>query len=219
MTQKILVVLPHPDDEAFGVAGTLIQYIKKGAHVTYACLTLGEMGRNLGSPFFTNREELPSIRKAELRDAADAIGIQDLRMLGYRDKTVEFEDIETLSADFTKIIKEVKPELVITFYPGYAVHPDHDATGAGVIHAVQALPKEERPVVHCVAFSKNAIADLGNPHIVHDVSDVLDQKIKSIQAHRSQSEGMLKLFTNGVEGAREAAIKRFGTETFWIYKF
>ena len=39
--QRILVVYPHPDDEAFSVSGTLAKYIDSGAHVTYACLTLG----------------------------------------------------------------------------------------------------------------------------------------------------------------------------------
>ncbi len=61
--QHVLVVFPHPDDEAFGVSGTITSYIKQGTPVTYACLTLGEMGRNLGMPPFATRESLPSIRK------------------------------------------------------------------------------------------------------------------------------------------------------------
>ena len=55
------------------------------------------MGRNLGNPPFATRESLPKIRKKELIDAANAIGIQDLRMLGLRDKTIEFEDDEKLT--------------------------------------------------------------------------------------------------------------------------
>ena len=47
MKRHILVVLPHPDDEAFGLAGTLAKHIDQGVPVTYICLTLGEMGRNL----------------------------------------------------------------------------------------------------------------------------------------------------------------------------
>ncbi|MBW9235268.1 PIG-L family deacetylase, partial [Leptospira santarosai] len=54
--RHVLVVFPHPDDEAFGVSGTISMYIKQGIPVTYACLTLGEMGRNLGNPPFATRE-------------------------------------------------------------------------------------------------------------------------------------------------------------------
>ena len=52
--RHVLIVLPHPDDEAFGISGTITAYRKMGVPVTYACLTLGEMGRNLGNPQFAN---------------------------------------------------------------------------------------------------------------------------------------------------------------------
>ena len=163
--QHILVVLPHPDDEAFGVSGTLAAQIANGSTVTYACLTLGEMGRHMGDPPFANRETLPIIRKQELQNAAKAIGIQDLRMLGYRDKTIEFEDEEKLIGEITAIIHEVKPSLVISFYPGYAVHPDHDATGVVVVKAVERLGEENRPKLYCIAFSNHCEEEIGQPDV------------------------------------------------------
>ena len=215
MERHILVVFPHPDDESFGVSGTLAMYAEKGTPITYACLTLGEMGRNMGTPPFANRETLPLIRKKELEEACKSIGIADLRLLGFRDKTIEFEDEELLADRIGAIITETNPSLIITFYPGYSVHPDHDACGAAVIRAVERLPKEKRPTVHCVAFAKNCEQELGKPDIVRDVSSVIDKKIAAIQAHRSQTEGLMK-----------AASKRGGdaltwlkTERFWTYKW
>ena len=38
--RHVLVVFPHPDDEAFGVSGTISSYRDMGVPVTYACLTL-----------------------------------------------------------------------------------------------------------------------------------------------------------------------------------
>lgn len=215
MERHILVVFPHPDDEAFGVSGTLAQHAENGTPITYACLTLGEMGRNMGVPPFANRETLPLIRKKELEEACKTIGIHDLRLLGYRDKTIEFEDEELLADRIGEIVAETNPSLVITFYPGYSVHPDHDACGAAVIRALKRLPKDKRPVVHCVAFSKNCEQDLGKPDVIRDVSAVIDKKLAAIQAHRSQTEGLMK-----------AAKKRGGdvlewlkTERFWTYKW
>ena len=65
--RHVLVIFPHPDDEAFGVSGTIAVHTERKTPVTYACLTLGEMGRNLGNPPFATRESLPDIRKAELQ--------------------------------------------------------------------------------------------------------------------------------------------------------
>lgn len=217
--RHVLVVFPHPDDEAFGVSGTIATHVKNGTPVTYACLTLGEMGRNMGNPLFTNRENLPKIRKEELKDAARALGIQDLRMLGYRDKTVEFEDEEKLANHMLEIIQEVNPSLIITFYPGYAVHPDHDATGAAVVRAVEKLPPDARPTLHCSAFSNDCVEKLGEADIVHDISAVADIKLAAMQAHRSQTEQMFGDLTERLKNQDPEVLARMNFERFWTYKW
>ena len=50
----------------------------------------------LGNPPFATRESLPEIRRKELSKACEAMGIEDLRMMGLRDKTIEFEDDEKM---------------------------------------------------------------------------------------------------------------------------
>jgi len=215
--QRILVVLPHPDDEAFGVSGTLAMHVRNGAQVTYACLTLGEMGRNMGIPPFANRVTLPEIRRKELEASCRSIGIQDLRMLGFHDKMLEFEDQDLLDNRIDALLNELRPSLIITFYPGYSVHPDHDACGAAVIRTVGRLPREDRPPVHCLAFSRNLGQDIGKPDVIHDVSDYLKQKMASIEAHRSQFQAAELL---GSKKLKPQEIReRFGTERFWTYSF
>ncbi|AIQ58643.1 bacillithiol biosynthesis deacetylase BshB2 [Paenibacillus borealis] len=214
--KRILVVFPHPDDEAFAAAGTLAKYIDGGAEVTYACLTLGEMGRNMGIPPFANRVTLPEIRKEELIASCRAIGIQDLRMLGFHDKMIEFEDPQLLDNTLLALLKELTPSLVITFYPGYSVHPDHDATGAAVIRAVSRLPAAERPMVHCIAFSSNHEQMIGPPDVNVDVTAFLARKMASIQAHTSQYQAA-ELVGSRELTAEEIQI-RFGRESFWTYR-
>ncbi|MBM4761611.1 bacillithiol biosynthesis deacetylase BshB2 [Bacillus sp. B15-48] len=217
--RHVLVVFPHPDDEAFGVSGTIASYINMGTPLTYACLTLGEMGRNMGNPLFANRETLPSIRKEELKEAARVLGITDLRMLGYRDKTIEFEDSDKLANQMLELIKELNPSLVITFYPGYAVHPDHDATGAAVVKAVEKLPAEQRPKLHCVAFSNNCEDKIGDADIVHDVSASAQVKLDAIRAHRSQTQFMVEQMAEGLKQQDPEMMARLYFERFWTYTF
>ncbi|WJQ14465.1 bacillithiol biosynthesis deacetylase BshB2 [Geobacillus stearothermophilus] len=212
--RHVLVVFPHPDDEAFGVSGTIAQHVQSGTPVTYACLTLGEMGRNMGVPPFANRETLPLIRKQELEEACRVLGIRDLRLLGYRDKTVEFEDENELADRIAAIVAETNPSLAITFYPGYSVHPDHDACGAAVIRALKRRPKNERPTVHCVAFAKNCEQDLGQPDVIRDVSSVIETKLAAIRAHRSQTEGLMQAASK-----RGDALAWLKTERFWTYRW
>ena len=214
--RHVLVVLPHPDDETY-LAGTLAAYISRGTPVTYACLTLGEMGRNMGNPLFANRVTLADIRKEELLASARAIGVQDLRMLGLLDKTIEFEDPELLAGKLAGLIAELNPSLILTFYPGYSVHPDHDATGAAVIRAVGEMPEGQRPKVHCAAFSKGCRDILGQPDVTNDVTDFLESKVASFQAHRSQFQLMVFLDNKSFDDPELRG--RLGKEQFWTYRF
>lgn len=220
MHKHVLVVLAHPDDETYGCAGTIALHTRAGTPVTYVCATLGEMGRNMGRPIFATRESLPVLREKELREACRVMGIQDLRLLGYRDKTVEFVDPAELQARISTIITELQPSQVITFYPDHAVHPDHNAVGAATIAAIAALPPEERPEVHCKAFGPT-IDQLG-PYEVVDVSSVLPVKLAAFQAHRSQTEVMFSRIE--AEAAKDPERRRQlekerSQERYWIYRF
>lgn len=217
--RHVLVVFPHPDDEAFGVSGTIATYVGMGTPVTYACLTLGEMGRNMGNPIFANRETLPLVRKKELQAAADALGISDLRMMGLRDKTVEFEEEEKLVGMMTSLLEELNPSLVITFYPGYSVHPDHEATGRAVVEAVSRIAEDVRPKLHCVAFSKGHEESIGKPDVVNRITDVLTKKMDALRAHRSQTEQMASEMEAKLESGDEQILNWIQNERFWTYKF
>ncbi len=219
MKGPILVIFPHPDDEAFGVSGSISKWTKQGIQVTYICLTLGEMGRNMGKPTFATRESLPHIRRKELEEAASKAGIQDLRRFGLRDKTVEFEDEEVLAKRILDVIQEINPELIITFYPEFSVHPDHDATGRAVIRAAGMIPEADRPVIHCLAFSHDCVEKLGEPDVTRDVSDVIEQKLSVLQSHRSQTQGMVAGMKEQLENRDPALMERFTTERFWTYKW
>jgi N-acetylglucosamine malate deacetylase 2 len=217
MEDHVLVIFPHPDDEAFGVAGTILSHTQSGTPVTYVCLTLGEMGRNMGRPLIANRETLPDIRLKELEEACRLLGIEDLRRFGMRDKTIEFTDDALLINRVSDVIDDVKPSLIITFYPGYAVHPDHNATAAAVIQAVKKIKPEDRPTVHALAFSEGCEDILGEPDIVHDVSRFSQQKMKVIEAHQSQTAGVFQTMKQRFLDHDETVLERMNTERFWTF--
>ncbi|MGP7816983.1 bacillithiol biosynthesis deacetylase BshB2 [Niallia sp. 01092] len=217
--RHVLVIFPHPDDEAFGVSGTIAKFTHSGTPVTYACLTLGEMGRNLGNPPFATRETLPVVRKTELQEAARVLGIEDLRMLGYRDKTIEFLAEDVLINEFSALIEELNPSLVISFYPGYSVHPDHDATAEAVVKTLEKIEASKRPKLYCLAFSRNCYEDLGDPDITMDVENYADKKIAALGAHRSQTQEYMAMIQEGLNNQNPEVHARLYTEKFWTYTF
>lgn len=217
--RHVLIILPHPDDEAFGISGSIAAYRKMGVPVTYACLTLGEMGRNLGNPPFANRETLAQIRKSELEQACKAMNLTDLRMMGLRDKTIEFEDDEDMVKLVEDLIEETNPSLIIAFYPGYSVHPDHEASGRAVVRAVRRIKEVDRPKLYTVAFANNTVEDLGEPDIIHDIKDTIPEKINTLNAHKSQTFQMMADMEKRLADKDPEAELWMRFERFYAYKW
>ncbi|MCQ4087604.1 bacillithiol biosynthesis deacetylase BshB2 [Saccharibacillus sp. JS10] len=217
MERHVLIVFPHPDDESYTVSGTAAYHLHNGTPVTYACLTMGQLGRNLGNPPFANRVTLPTVRRGELEASCEAIGITDLRTLGFHDKMIEFEDRELLDGRLRELIEELNPSLILTFHPEYSVHPDHDACGAAVIRVVEAMKPKDRPKVHVVAFAQGHERALGPADVHVDITLYLEQKIGSIKAHKSQFH--TDPVFEGLPASHPSIRERFSTEKFWTYKF
>ena len=135
MTKSILAVLAHPDDESFGLGGTLALYARRGYQVYLACATRGEAGTVDDLRGYGNTAEM---RTAELQCAAAHLGLQDVFFLGYRDSGMPGMEanlhpeaqinhsIDEVAGRVVKYIRQLQPDVVLTFDPigGYK-HPDH----------------------------------------------------------------------------------------------
>lgn len=137
MTKKILAVLAHPDDESFGLGGTLALYAKRGYETYYVCATRGEAG-SADPEYLSGFKDTAEMRTDELRRAAKELGLKEVVFLGYRDSGMPGTQanahpdaqinhpIEEVAGRVVKHIRAIKPDVVITFDPigGYK-HPDH----------------------------------------------------------------------------------------------
>jgi len=214
----ILVALPHPDDESFSSGGTMALASDAGVKVTYLCGTYGDMGRRMGSPFFADRESMRDVRERELAAACEVLGA-DYELLGMRDRTVEFEDPHVVAARIRAVIQRLEPSTVITFYPGHAVHPDHDAMGYATQLAVAGMP-QPRPQLLAVAVGDRdeITATLGTHHVAVDIRSVRDRKVAALAAHRSQTEMMFQRWDQGADDDEQARAFReamFSVERFF----
>lgn len=135
----LLAVFAHPDDETFGVGGTMARYAAHGLPVTMVCATRGEVGE-ISSGSEATPDTLGQFREQELREAMAILGVKDVRFLGFRDSgmkgTPENEDPRAFANAhpaavvhmLVRTIREVQPRAIITWDEagGYG-HPDHVA--------------------------------------------------------------------------------------------
>ena len=163
----LLAVLAHPDDETFGMGGTLALYAQRGYSVYLVCATRGEVG-TVDPEHMQHFQTIAELREAELRCAAEHLGLKQVYFLGYRDSGMPgsadnahpdaqiAHSVDEVAGKVVPYIREVKPDAVLTFDPigGYR-HPDHihihqatvlafDRANDAAFHPESGLPFQPR---------------------------------------------------------------------------
>ncbi|MEP7003495.1 MAG: PIG-L family deacetylase [Chloroflexota bacterium] len=134
----LATILAHPDDETFGVGGTLIRYTDEGVLCHSLSLTRGEAGQSgvAGAPPIAP-ERLGEIREAELAESGRRMGIASTTAFRYPDGALADAPADAVVRDIVRWLRSTRPDVVITWGPdgGYG-HPDHIAAGELVLRAI-----------------------------------------------------------------------------------
>jgi LmbE family N-acetylglucosaminyl deacetylase len=148
--RTLLAVLAHPDDETFGMGGTLALYARRGVSVHLVCATRGEVGE-VEPHYLEGYGSIGELREDELRCAAGKLGLDGVHFLDYRDsgmlgspendhpQALAATPVDEVAAKVTAYIRRLRPQVVLTFDPigGYR-HPDHVAIHEATVRAFYA---------------------------------------------------------------------------------
>jgi len=132
---RLLGVFAHPDDETFCAGGTFACHAERGAEIMVLSATRGQAGQ-IRDPTVGSRRTIGAVREAELRLACERLGVAQVRCLDHIDGTLADADFDGLVGDVVRVIRDFRPDVVITFGPdgGYG-HPDHTTISAATTTA------------------------------------------------------------------------------------
>ena len=137
--RRVACVFAHPDDDTYGVAGSLALHANDELQLTVIMATSGGAGR-IADPSLATRETLGRVREAEDVASWRALGFDpDVRFLRHPDGGLARIPREQLVLEVRDLLEETAPEVVVTFGPdGITGHEDHVAIGAVATEAFQA---------------------------------------------------------------------------------
>ncbi len=165
--QNVLIVIAHPDDETSGSATIYkITHELKG-NVDIALITNGEGGykySTLAEDYYhleltdekVGRANLPRIRKTELMNAGNIIGIRNYFFLDQWDRkytTNERDPLDTawdvplVKKWLNGIMTKTNYDFVFCTLPVPGTHGHHKAAAMLALETVNNLPKEQRPII------------------------------------------------------------------------
>ncbi|MHB0856359.1 MAG: PIG-L deacetylase family protein [Anaerolineae bacterium] len=199
--ESLLAIFAHPDDEVFRCGGTLALLAQRGVRAQVLTATRGQAG-SLGDHPLCSRQELGTVREAELRCACRALGIPPPLLLEYQDGTLAQVDEDKAVSQVMAVVHEMQPHAILTMPAhGLSGHPDHIAVSRWANLAFGRATSEGRafPVaIYHLAVPRLVADQLGFDQlratpdneidVTVDVSTVWDAKIAAIHCHRTQSE-------------------------------
>ena len=193
--ESALVIVAHPDDAEFMLAGTIARWTAQGTRAVFVLVTNGDKG---SSDPDVRPEDLARTRRREQQDAADVLGVSTVEFLGYEDGMVT--PSLALRRDLTRMIRKHRPQAALIqdptrFYSGrgYINHPDHRAVGEAALGALYPAARDRLtfPELLAEGYEPHKVKEVfvgfsEDADIIVDTSDSVERKVQALRAHRSQ---------------------------------
>ena len=182
MKVDILAIGVHPDDVELGCSGTILKAIQDGKTVAILDLTQGEMGTRGTS----------ETRKMEAADSAILLGVTQRTILNMGDGLFEHNNENML--EIVKYIRHYQPEIVLA-NTLQDRHPDHGRAGkliadscfySGLVKIKTEFDGEPQTAHRPTAVYHYIQDYYVNPDLVVDITEVWDDKVKSILCYSTQ---------------------------------
>ena len=188
--QRLLVIAPHADDEAYGCAGTIAKVKAAGGSVFVIVASVGDLHHY--------KAEAPEVagetREAELRAAMALLQVDGYEVLFRDAKThlrldaVPRRDLIALfERDAQYAIDRVQPTVLVLPHPSY--NQDHEAVFKAGFAACRPHLRADKPFVNMVLACDAAQLGWGDgfrPDLYVDISEYLSAKLDALACHSSQ---------------------------------
>ncbi len=198
----MLVIAPHPDDEAIACSGTLLRHGAAGDEVVVVIATDGRLSKQASTP-----DEMAAVRRNEAELAARALGVERLEWLGLREGAWEARELQELLGALLQ-----RHEPTIVYAPSRVdFHPEH----LSVAHALaRALESRAAGRIRVRVYQVQVPLTRVLTNVVADVSAVAAESTAALRAYESQAGTV-----DGVHRCRRYAALAHGVrgtvEEFW----
>ena len=195
MSDKILVVAPHPDDETLGCGGSLLKHRKNGDKIYWLIVTNLQAG--CGWP----KDEVQK-RQKEIHQVSRMYGFNKVFKLDFPSKMLDSISNCELISRISEIIKKVEPSIV--YLPNHSdIHTDHKITFNAAMSCCKdfRMPFIKRILMYeCMSETEFALALKGFyfvPNFFIDITDYFQKKLEIFKKY--DSETMAPPFPRSIE--------------------
>ena len=204
-TERVVIVAPHPDDEAIACSGTILRHLQSGDEVVVVIATDGRRSRAAATP-----DEVSAIRKNEATQAARRLGVTSLEWLGLPEGAWDAPKLRSL---LSELLERHKPTVI--YAPSRVdFHPEHLAVAHALARALASMAVAPGAEVRVRVYQVQVPLTRILTNLIVDVSGVLAQSVAALRAYESQSGPVEIVFRSRRYGAHAHRILG-SAEEFW----
>jgi LmbE family N-acetylglucosaminyl deacetylase len=181
---EVLVIAPHPDDEALGCAGTIMLLNRRGVSSTVLFITNGE--KLYENPATVIGEK----RRGEGFRASEMLGCKEPLFFNFPDGEIA-NHIDMIYHELYVLIEERKPDIIFSPSP-IDFHADHIATSRVVLKLLKNIDGFR------VSFYE--IYSTLRFNCLVDISEVVDQKKEIIMNYHTSLYGKPEVYVHAALG-------------------
>lgn len=185
MSEVVLVVVAHSDDESISMAGTIAKHIKKGDKVYVVSMTDG-----VGARHDADTDQIKHRRTSSYL-ASKELGFQWAECYDFNDNAMDgYPLIEVVKA-VEKSKSKYQPTLVYT-HSGADLNVDHRVVANAVLIAFRPQPNEKCKelrlfeVASATDYGNKAITGSFVPNLFINISHEWPSKVRALEAYSSE---------------------------------
>lgn len=185
---KILVIAAHPDDEAYGMGGTIAKLSAQGHEVHTLIITDGCTAQYAGLP------DLPEViekKRAEALAANRILGAVEVHFGTFPDMRLDTVPHVEMNRLIEETVDSVRPEAVYTHFYG-DVNLDHQLVYRSTLVAVRPMPGQCVKELYCyrvpssTEWSPQLSQNMFQPNMMEDISSFIDVKKCALLAYQTE---------------------------------
>lgn len=196
--RRVLILVGHPDDDAYYIGGTLFRLKSVGANMRLVVCTKGDKGYYP----FGDAASLAKVRREEEKRCSETVGIRWVVFLNRPDSRMAVDD--GLVGEIAEQIESFKPDFILTFdtkYPYRVSHRDHLAAGEATLKGGAKAHFKGLFLLFATQGPNTAV----------DITDRWPDVEKLLAVHKSQFFGeKLTRIQNSVKAYKQEAGEVFG---------
>jgi len=185
MTKKILVIGAHPDDETFGMGGTILRYTSNNYVVHVLIVTDGSSSQ------YKNSLDMIKKKKLEAKKAMQVLGVKNIEFNTLPDMKLDTIPHVDINKILEKKIQEFRPDIVYTHHWG-DINKDHRMVFESTLVATRPTPSQKVKKIYTyetpssTEWQAPVIYDAFIPDTYVDIYNFLEKKMRAIRYYKSE---------------------------------